>query len=305
MKHVYHNLVTGIFAIIAVLGLLTSGAYAQTAVIKIIISPEDITLAPMGNVQFQARVKEGNKIIQDAPLTWKAQGGTINSAGMYTAPAGAGQYKVTVTTTGAVSDTATVTVDPSIIPPYKLTSPNKGEIFKIGDTINITWESNLAKINDAGVSATVVGENNFVPIWPSSIIPEHDHWEHIKWVVPAKLNEVPLAGKQLVIQVSEYYGGEFDNSDMPVKIVANAGIKRRSLENLLGFPAPNRIMVNSSNPYRISIISLSGRAQYQYNSSRPYTLLLQKIGLAGGIYLIRLETGNKAITKTLPYLKAE
>jgi hypothetical protein len=205
-----------------------------------------------------------------------------------------------------VSDTAIVTVDPTIIPPYKLTSPNKGETFMVGDTMNITWVSNMSKISDAGVSATVVGENNFVPIWPSSIIPEHDYWEDIKWVVPAELNGVPLAGKQLVIQVSEYYGGEFDNSDMPVKIIANAGIKRSSKENLLGFPAQNSIKVNSPNPFRVSITSLSGRRHYQHSNrksnSGPYTLLLQKIGLAEGIYVVRLETGGQTITKTLPYI---
>lgn len=306
MKCGYYGWKMGISTLVSAFIFLASAAHAKTAVVTITVSPAEITLAPKGNVLFQARIKDGKKIIQDAPITWKAQGGTITTAGMYTAPVVAGQYQVTATTTGAVSDTSTVTVDPNIIPPYRLTFPNNGETFRVSDTVNIKWVSDLNQINDAGLSATVVGENNFVPIWPLSIIPEHDHWEDINWVVPAEIDGIPLAGKQLIIQVGEYYGGWFDNSDIPVKIVAaDAGIKRKFRDNLLGFPTQNKITVNSSNPYRISISSLSGREQYQYRNSSPHTLLLRQTGLAEGVYVVQLEASGTVITKILPYLKAD
>ena len=102
----------------------------------------------------------------------------------------------------------------------------------------------------------------------------------------------------------DYYPNEipgFGHLDQAVGTITVA--KQSAQENVLNIPSPNIITVNSSKPYRISIANLSGREQYQYSNSTPCTLQLQQTGLTQGIYVIRLETGNKVITKTMSYVK--
>ena len=70
-------------------GSVTSGSVPPTASIS--ISPRTISLQAGQQQQFSAAVTGSS----GAAITWNASGGTINSQGLYTAPAAAGTYIVT------------------------------------------------------------------------------------------------------------------------------------------------------------------------------------------------------------------
>jgi hypothetical protein len=278
------------------------------ALTSIAIEPKTISLAPLGNIMFEAKaLDQMKKLLATQPaISYTAQAGTINPSGLYIAPAGAGQYQV-FANSGAMSDTATVTVDASIVPGYKLTSPNQGESFKVGETITITWESNSTLVTDAGLSVSLDGGVTETGIVTKTLTPEQDDWGAYEWVVPFELSGVPLAGKQIMIKVHEYYGTQYyDYSDLPIKIIDPSSVGKPAVgPSPLYFPTQNMITVNTSNPYRVSISDLAGKEHYQYRNSSPHTLMLQQIGLAEGVYVVRLESGSRAITKTLSYFKVK
>src|SRR2546426_6923512 len=67
-----------------------------TQLVKVVVSPDAITLVPSQNQQFAAfgRTAAGDSL--SIPVTWNATAGSVSSSGLYTAPA-AGVYRVTAT----------------------------------------------------------------------------------------------------------------------------------------------------------------------------------------------------------------
>lgn len=75
--------------------------------ITVAVSPASVTLAPGGTQQFTATTSDGSTVTWSAP-----QGGSITTAGLFTAPGQPGSYRVVATsvTDGTSSGAATVTV---------------------------------------------------------------------------------------------------------------------------------------------------------------------------------------------------
>jgi xanthomonalisin len=81
---------------------VTSG----TPTVTVAISPTSATLVTGGTQQFTDTVTGTS----NTAVNWTATGGTITSAGLYTAPATAGNYTVTCTSQASASATATAAV---------------------------------------------------------------------------------------------------------------------------------------------------------------------------------------------------
>lgn len=108
----------GAFSVIAKQG---SGAIADTARVTVtsapssgqavVLTPDSITLTAGATQAFSAAVKLSDGTTSSQPVTYKATGGTIDSAGAYTAPDGPGTYKVIATLSASgPADTSNVTV---------------------------------------------------------------------------------------------------------------------------------------------------------------------------------------------------
>jgi hypothetical protein len=74
--------------------------------VTITISPTSATLAPGATQQFTATVTG----TPDTRVSWSASGGSVTQAGLFTAPATAGQYTVTAASVAAPSKQASATV---------------------------------------------------------------------------------------------------------------------------------------------------------------------------------------------------
>ncbi len=102
-----------------------------TPVIAVSVTPQVASVAPAGTVSFTATVT-GTTGAQSKAVTWSVQetgGGTVDSAGNYTAPAIVGTYHVSATSVADTSkrDTATVFVATfTLVPPDRLTLWNPG-----------------------------------------------------------------------------------------------------------------------------------------------------------------------------------
>jgi len=99
----------------------TSGTLADTAVVTIVapaptltavvLTPATVTLAEQSSQQFAASGKYSDGSTGPVTVTYGATGGTISSAGRYTAGQTAGTYRVIATQSGGtLADTAQVTI---------------------------------------------------------------------------------------------------------------------------------------------------------------------------------------------------
>jgi len=79
---------------------------SQPIQISVSVSPTTASLASGGTQQFTASVSGTS----NTAVTWTASGGTVTSAGQYTAPSAAGTYKVTATSVADSSDSASAVV---------------------------------------------------------------------------------------------------------------------------------------------------------------------------------------------------
>ena len=123
------------------------------------VSPASPTIPPSGTQQFTAMVNGA----ASTAVNWTANGGSISSAGLYTAPNFAGTWTVTATSTAdsTKSGTATVTVKSGATP---TPTPTPGGI-------NVTVSPNPVFVPPSGqqqFSASVTGTSNTGVTWMAS-----------------------------------------------------------------------------------------------------------------------------------------
>jgi hypothetical protein len=114
--------------------------------ITVTVSPQSATLAPGGTQTFTANV----------PVTWTATGGTITSAGMYTAGQTAGSFQVKATSTADSTKSATAAVTITAPPITVTVSPQSATLAPGGTqtftaNVPVTWTATGGTITPAGV----------------------------------------------------------------------------------------------------------------------------------------------------------
>lgn len=111
----YRVIATRVGDVLADTSVVTVGGGGTTgSPVKIELTPSTVTLAPAATQQFTAKGKDQSGVLVSVRIVWRAIGGSVTSAGLYTAPSSAGSYKVIATREGDVmADTAVVTVSGS------------------------------------------------------------------------------------------------------------------------------------------------------------------------------------------------
>lgn len=96
-------------------GTSSSGSSTSTtpASVSVVVSPHSSSLNVNGKLQFTVKVSGTS----DTTVDWTATGGTVSSAGMYTAPSSAGTFTVTATSHADASRSDFATVSVSTPPP--------------------------------------------------------------------------------------------------------------------------------------------------------------------------------------------
>jgi hypothetical protein len=91
---------------------------AAVMLTQVVLNPSSVTLAPGGTRQFIATGVWSDGSTNSVPVTYTATGGTITTAGLYTAGSVGGNFSIiAVQTGGTKADTSSVTVGPPTPPP--------------------------------------------------------------------------------------------------------------------------------------------------------------------------------------------
>ena len=145
-----------------------AGGGSSPTLTGVTLAPDSASLAPGGKQQFSANGRYSDGSIGAVSVTYSATGGTITSAGAYTAPASAGTYQVIAREASGKADTARVRVSsaPSatlqqviVTPPTASAQAGKTVQFSAqgrysdGSTkaVPVTWSATGGTISTAGL----------------------------------------------------------------------------------------------------------------------------------------------------------
>lgn len=136
-------------------------------VIRLIISPDSVRTAPGQRTQFTVAGLRPNGSKTSASVSWKATGGTITSAGLYTAGSAAGSYRVTAynskladTSAVTIADGSVAVIALSVTPAYDTLASGTLQKFVAtgrrsdGSTIKsvpVKWKATGGTIDTSGV----------------------------------------------------------------------------------------------------------------------------------------------------------
>ncbi|NOT07116.1 MAG: hypothetical protein HOP28_02830 [Gemmatimonadales bacterium] len=132
----------------------------ETAITKLAITPGSVSLTPNAPQQFSALAQRADNSWNTVALNWRIVGaGSISSAGLYTAPAAAGNYQVIVGTPGsAVEDTAEVRIETPVATLNQIiVAPSSATVAAGGSrqfSLTGVWSDGGSTAPDASWSAT-------------------------------------------------------------------------------------------------------------------------------------------------------
>jgi hypothetical protein len=148
--------------LLCLLGGCGGGSGSPGPAVAVTIAPNPVSLAPASTQTFTATVANAT----NAAVTWSVQegasGGTISSAGLYTAPAAAGTFHVVATSQADTTKTSTATVTVNItiaVTPTSATitlGQSQSFVATVAGTTNtaVTWS---VQEGTAGGSITSAG----------------------------------------------------------------------------------------------------------------------------------------------------
>ena len=153
--------------------LSTTSRVSKSRVVKVVLLPEAVTLAPGGAHQFTTLGIRNTGDTVTPWVTFAATGGTITGTGLFTAGALTGEYRVIASARkGALADTAAVTV--KLVPVGSVTvSPSTANV-SVGGAVQlaatlrdsagyvlggrpVTWSSDNASVATVSASGLVTG----------------------------------------------------------------------------------------------------------------------------------------------------
>jgi hypothetical protein len=105
---------------------------------QVVIAPASTSLTPGGTQQFLAYGRLGNGDSVGVAVSYAATGGSITSAGLYTAGPTTGSYRVMATEAGGLADTAAVTITSTPPPVASVSVTPESASLTAGQTVQLT-----------------------------------------------------------------------------------------------------------------------------------------------------------------------
>ncbi|MHB1329216.1 MAG: autotransporter outer membrane beta-barrel domain-containing protein, partial [Gemmatimonadales bacterium] len=129
----------------------------EAPVSQMAISPPSVTLVPGESFSFSSQARTANGALADVPTVWSASTGSIDLAGVYTAPAEDGEAVVIAAVGGGVADTARVLIRTPLGLRTLALSPGNDTMF-IGETrpfsVAAEWTDGRTQSPEVDFSAT-------------------------------------------------------------------------------------------------------------------------------------------------------
>jgi len=146
------------------------------------VNPSSSTIAVDGTQSLTAAPRDQFGNIIQATIVWSSSGGTVSpSTGLSVTfiPSGTGVYTVTASS-GGVSGSATITVTDA--PTVTVTSPASGDVWYIGTTRRIRWQT--TNLNNVSVFYSPDGGTTLQMIWPT-VWNTDAAWGDAPWTIAA------------------------------------------------------------------------------------------------------------------------
>ena len=170
---------------------VSAGKPGSNASVSVSISPTTSTVVSSGTVQFSAAVANSS----NTSVTWSASAGTIDSAGLYTAPAVKANTNTTVTATSVadssqsataamvVTPVGAITIDTVYIPDAVSGTPYNTDLTAIGGTPPYQWSMSsgslptglqLSASGSISGTTSTLGQFTFTAMVTDSSLPATD-----------------------------------------------------------------------------------------------------------------------------------
>ena len=174
-------------------------ANSSTAPVGVTVTPSSGSVASAGTLQFSAHVTNAS----NTSVTWTAQGGTISSSGLFTAPSVTSASTATVTATSAADPTktahVTINVNPAPVVAVALTpissslasGAQQQFVATVSNTSNtaVSWSASSGTISSSGMfTAPNVSSASTVTVTATSVADATKHAQSTVTVSPLSVN---------------------------------------------------------------------------------------------------------------------
>ena len=136
---------------------VTVGTTSTVSLVSLTVSPDPTTVQPGKTVQLKAVGKYSNGTTGSPSVIWTASGGSISSAGLYTAGSTNGKYSATATAKGStVKDASSITIASATVTKLEIT-PSSASLTTGGTkqfTATATWSDGVSRSVSLAWSAT-------------------------------------------------------------------------------------------------------------------------------------------------------
>ncbi len=284
---------------------------------SVLIYPEQITIEPGDTSLFVAIALDqyGDTVPAQPPKwLWDTDSNGVIQYGLFTS----GIQKstpYTVTAQGSLGDitlagTALATVE---LPILRVTAPNGGEVFKVGDTMTIEWEcGDTTKISTVALELSIDNGKTWHMMDSSALSPQDPLWGSYPWIVPDSLgvnNIIYPISENCKIKLRDYQFPAYrDASDSlftikqrPNSIAENDPLKCKI--RVFGiFQTSNRsfkILIPPAEKYAIDIVGVNGRTMLSQRGTGSCSYTVTRRNLAAGVYIVRVKADTKVLMKRL------
>lgn len=170
---------------------------------SIVVTPNAVAITARGRAQLTARVYKDDQIIEDAPVRWESLDvdAFVNQSGLVTPLRDGGEVRI-VASSGFLSDTATVTIQPWMPPNPRLVITPRPTFLLEGQGIQLYadgWGSNGQRFPTPGkvwstsdTTIAIVNATGYVHAIGSGMV-----WVKVQWNELADSIQIAVSGENL------------------------------------------------------------------------------------------------------------
>jgi hypothetical protein len=183
-------------------------------------------------------------------------------------------------------------------PAFTILAPADGEVLQVGQQTSITWETNHPGLDDASIEVSNNGGKNWELVTPTESIKRSDpRWQAFPWQVPGKVGDMVLTNHECVLRIMDYnqdfivhMEGTFTVQSAGAVTLSRAGA--RETARVVWSPATRCLYVDILHPQggRAVLTRTNGVCIDAVDLHSPGIMVTRTRGLAGGVYLLRVET---------------
>jgi uncharacterized protein YegP (UPF0339 family) len=201
-------------------------------------------------------------------------------------------------------------------PPFTITSPKKGDIYHVGDSLHVVWTTRTGHAVRSDLNITVNDGLLYQGMLTASIYPTSPQWQNVAWKIPATLTSTTttnMVSDSCRVQVAEYgnydqyaESGMFSIKPRTVRVENDAlanvpGSIKASSSGMIRIPLDSR----KGGAWMINIFASNGKLIYQSNGTSPASEIvwqgINSIGrqMPGGIYCVVIRQGDTSKNLTI------